>query len=71
MKVTIIEKEETTPDFPALYETKSGKIVLMYKNKTGTVIHATVEKNFGYYSDDWDMKCFKKITTPVTIRFEP
>lgn len=71
MKTTIIEEEKETPDFPALYRGKSsGSIVLMYKDKIGVVINGNYH-NIGFYSDDWDMDGFTKITTPVTIRFEP
>lgn len=60
------------PEYPALYQSDSGRVVLMSSPGIGTVMYdPTAVHMVGHYAHNWAMDCFTKITSPVTITFLP
>lgn len=82
MKTTIVEesKEKSVSDaaFPRLWLNKHTGVVWIETEQCAVVIVATSDSafNVGDYlleeeAHSWPVWAFERITTPITIRFEP
>ncbi len=71
MKTEIKIHEPEVKDFPALYRSKNnGAVVFMTKKNSGFVLFGDGVRDVGYFTNDWSMNQFTKITSDVTITFK-
>ena len=82
MKTTILASRKPkvihAPEFPALYQSDIGDIVLATDMTSGIVIHSAGGRNsweLGYKFTDsthWDeTMTWKRVTEPMSIKFNP
>jgi hypothetical protein len=69
MKVTVKQTPRKDIPYPKLMTAKEGLIVLMIKPKCGVVIAAS-SYSIGYYSDAWNMNCFRDFEGSVELQNE-